>query len=802
MSVSIILADRSVGYGPQAGAVIIDDVRTCFAWLSKIKETSGDSTQSLTIVVRNAAAAQMLETLRGRPGIEFRESDARTELSRHWNCALPAQLTTEAIEVLKLLEIDKSPNENAISTILNRAYDTHIFSLPTLSAVEEVDLLHLLVRGHTYQPAEDSVEALLLVQLREWGKQGSRIASSLAKMPNSAPWYIALLVLRNYPLSVRHEAEEALQEVFDRRPEVSVDLLSRLSLEPRHLSSAIREPLERILRPHLLDLALSSYLKAVSGVLPIELEILAGRVADKPGAIDLAAAKATFAKLEAFFGLSILANIKQQWSAAEALNVSIEEITRGKKSDQAFAELASFYVHRYLSVKEVYGSSAQAAEQLLRWNEEYAEWLVGNYHRLIIAPEAIFATDQLRNRLKVLLENGKIPILWVIDGLAWPAFIHLQYAAEHAGLFLVGEPKASLAPIPTITEIGMTALISGESLSSFAYEHPNRSNWRIEREENFQRRYSHSRIGRANNPTQVNKILSMPASVYLLQTLMVDKYIHDHDFDKALFERFLDTYFEVQCQALAEAANYPHLQEHLHDLVIIVATDHGYTDLLRQEVARLPPEFAYESNLISIDEPHHCVIEVTLPSNDTHNGNILRTLLAENNWYVIEGEGFNLPKDAVWIVPKRQQRTRGGSLRVHGRPSLEETIVPIAEFSFYQQAALKLHLSIQGKLTKDMESKITLQVTNYETWVVKDVTVEIADLGIKTSIPEIRPDTTDAVITEARPKQSGNRRVIAQITSRGGPFQWEEILVSIEQSEAERLLGEDRVADFFDEEEL
>jgi hypothetical protein len=225
-------------------------------------------------------------------------------------------------------------------------------------------------------------------------------------------------------------------------------------------------------------------------------------------------------------------------------------------------------------------------------------------------------------------------------------------------------------------------------------------------------------------------------------------------------------------------------------------------DLLRQEGAHLPPEFAYESNLISIDEPHHCVIEVTLPPNDTHDGNILRTLLAENNWYVIEGEGFNLPKDAVWIVPKRQQRTRGGSLRVHGRPSLEETIVPIAEFSFYQQAALKLHLSIQGKLTKDVESKITLQVTNNETWVVKDVTVEIPDLGIKTSLSGIRPDTTDVVITEARPKQSGNRRVTAQITSRGGPFQWEEIPVSIEQSEAERLLGEDRVANFFDEEEL
>src|SRR5450755_206618 len=407
MSVSIILAYRSVGYNPQTGAVIIDDVRTCFAWLPKIKETSGDSTQSLTIVVRSAAVAQMLEALRDQPGIEFRESDARSELSRRWSCVLPAQLTTETIEVLNLLEIDKPPNENAIRTVLNRAYDTNIFLLPALSAVEEADLLHLLVRGHTYQPAEDSVEALLIVQLRDWGKQGSSLASALAEKPNNVAWYIALIALRNYPLAIKLEAEEVLKDDFGRKPEVNVDFLNRLSLESKHLSSTIREPLERNLHSHLMTLPLSNYLKVVSGVLPTELEILAERVADKPGVIDLAAAKAIFAKLEAFFGLSILAYIRQQWSAVEALNVSIEEVIRGKKSDQAFVELTDFYMHRYLPVKEVYGSSAQAAEQLLRWNEEYAEWLVGNYHRLIVAPEAIFATDLLRNRLKILLENGK-----------------------------------------------------------------------------------------------------------------------------------------------------------------------------------------------------------------------------------------------------------------------------------------------------------------------------------------------------------------------------------------------------------
>jgi hypothetical protein len=131
----------------------------------------------------------------------------------------------------------------------------------------------------------------------------------------------------------------------------------------------------------------------------------------------------------------------------------------------------------------------------------------------------------------------------------------------------------------------------------------------------------------------------------------------------------------------------------------------------------LSPALKIETDLLSIDAPHHCVLEVTLPEKATDDGRILREEL-DRDWYVLEGDGFGLPDGRTWKAPKRQQRTRGGALRVHGRPSLEETIVPLAEFTFYRSEPLKLQLTIQGRLIKEVEGQTTLQVMNYESWSV------------------------------------------------------------------------------------
>lgn len=801
MSLRVILAYQTDHSNVPVGARVISDLRACWTQLPEIEQVADDTTRSLTIVVTDPAVVSLLDYLRDRPGVEIREANTLAELAERWQCSLPGQLTAKAAETLRLFEVPRPPNGNALGTILQRAYNSGIFLLTSLTPSDEAELLSILMHGHAYPEVANTIENLMIRQLNLWGKQSSRLAEALVNKTGAAPWYMVLSILQNYPALVRQVIQDELVNTFGPCPSVSSEAINLLSLGPEHIPSIVRLPLELALGRHLLSIPIADYLDAVSGILSIELKVLAERVSETPGAIDLMAVKAVFAKLDTSQTTPLLRDLEEHWCVVDALSIDVEEITNRKSPERAFTELADFYVNHYLAVKTAYGHDPQGRERLFEWNEYYAAWLFRNYHLLTAAHKPIFAADQLSYRLGTLLNNNKLPILWIVDGLAWNAFLRMNLIAERTGLFSSGEAKACLAPIPTITEIGMTSLISGEPPSVLSRRYPKRSNWRSAREEIFQQRFPKAKIGKANSPTQILQTLAVPAPIYLLQTLAVDRYVHDDDLDEELFGAWLDVYFETQCRALAKAADYPHLRERHHDLVVLVATDHGYTNLLRPEVIQLSPALKIETDLLNIDAPHHCVLEVTLPEKAADDGRILREAL-DRDWYVLEGDEFGLPEGPTWIVPRRQQRTRGGAQRVHGRPSLEETIVPLAEFTFYHSQPLKLHLTLQGRLIKDVESQATLQVINYESWLVKDVAIEIPDLEIAARIPSIGPEATETVLVQARPKRSGNLKIRAKIATLGGPSQWTDLSISVQQNDAERLLGEDRVAKFFDEEEL
>jgi hypothetical protein len=773
----------------------------CWTQLPEIEQAANDVTRNITIVVTDPAVASMLDFLRDRPGVEIREANTLAELAERWQCSLPGQLTAKAAETLRLFEVPGPPNGNALGTILQHTYTSEVFLLTRLGPSDEAELLSVLVHGHAYPDVASTIESLLTRQLNIWGKQGSRLATDLANKTGIAPWYMILSILKSYPAPVRQAVQDELTSTFGPRPSVSTEAVNQFSLEPEHIPSVIKLPLELALHRHLLSTPIANYLDAISGILPIELKVLAERVSDTPGTVDLIAVKAAFTKLDNSQTAPILRDLEERWHVVDSLSFDIEEIVRKKSPARAFTDLADFYLNHYLGAKAAYRHDLQGRERLFEWNENYAAWLFHNYHLLTAAHEPIFAADQLSYRLRTLLNSNKIPILWIVDGLAWSAYLQMSLMAKRVGLFPSGEAKACLAPIPTITEIGMTSLISGEPPSVLSQRYPKRSNWRSAREEIFRQRYPQAKIGKANSPTQIRQTLATPAPIYLLQTLAVDRYVHDDDLDEELFGAWLDVYFEKQCRALTKAVDHPHLRERHRDLVVVVATDHGYTDLLRPGVAQLSPELKIETDLLSIDTPHHCVLEVTLPKKATDDGRILREALGRD-WYLLEGDSFGLPDGLTWIVSKLQQRTRGGALRVHGRPSLDETIVPLAEFTFYHTEPLKLHLTIQGRLIKDVKGQVNLQVTNYESWPVKDIMIHISDLEIASHIPSISPESRETVSVYAQPKRSGNLIVRAKIASLGGPFQWTDLPVSVEQSDAERLLGEDRVARFFDEEEF
>src|SRR5205823_1252406 len=115
-----------------------------------------------------------------------------------------------------------------------------------------------------------------------------------------------------------------------------------------------------------------------------------------------------------------------------------------------------------------------------------------------------------------------------------------------------------------------------------------------------------------------------------------DRQVHDPDFDGELLARWLDTYFESLCRALVEATDQGHLRERFDDLRLVVVTDHGWTDLLREGNARLPTELDAERRLWRLLSAHQGALEVILPGTDTEDGALLRRRLADD-WYVIEG---------------------------------------------------------------------------------------------------------------------------------------------------------------------
>src|SRR5258707_9451698 len=175
-----------------------------------------------------------------------------------------------------------------------------------------------------------------------------------------------------------------------------------------------------------------------------------------------------------------------------------------------------------------------------------------------------------------------------------------------------------------------------------------------------------------------------------------------------------------------DATDQGFLRERSADLVLVVVTDHGWTDLLRDGNERLPREFDAERHLWSVQSSHHGALEISLPPKDAEAGGLLRARLSDN-WFVIEGDKYGLPNGPVWLLPRLQRRAYGGAARIHGRPSLEETIVPLAEFSL-QSHGTAFMLIIQGRLVKGESGRAHLSVTNLSSWPARDVAIEMPDL--------------------------------------------------------------------------
>jgi hypothetical protein len=287
--------------------------------------------------------------------------------------------------------------------------------------------------------------------------------------------------------------------------------------------------------------------------------------------------------------------------------------------------------------------------------------------------------------------------------------------------------------------------------------------------------------------------------VWVLHTLVVDRLVHDPDVASGLLSAWLDVYFDELWQSLVDAVAVSLPDERRPDIRMMVATDHGYTELFRDEPVRAPVGLSAIDATARVSGRHRRCLQ--LEPNAAGLGAEARAHVADD-WFVLEGERYGLPDESIWLVPREQRATAAGTVRAHGGASLDETLVPVASFVFQSRSTPQLILTLEGRLAAGSASPATLTLANIGTRAIRGVTVRIPDVHATVAIERIGPEEVVARPVSVLAERSGSLDVSATVSAVGEPRQTLTLRLYVDPTEAERLLGDDRLGSFFGEDGL
>lgn len=797
MSVDVLVAAPETVYPP--AAVIVPDHA---AWLRNygvIRAAAGDPDQRLQVVVAEACLPAVQADLDGLAGVNVRFLSPRTELARLWRQTVPAVLTDAAIVSLRLTELVPAPHADLGAFVLAQAYGhahLDLFTAPSLDGAAETRLVWLLLAPPACpDEARGAVDGLLRARLDLWRRHGSLIAAELA-LDTSAAAEIALRsILAQYPADVRRDVLRTWP-----RPEArgGTQSVVRLPDDPGYarLPAPFGVRLDAALRSRLADMVGPGYLDQVSGVVPAELDVLSRADGSLLRGLDADAIRDRFVALGSASVEAAIIDIK--------LAIRTEHLPTGDQLERAFVDgqfdrVVSFFRGHYLPLKERLAGHPAARERLIEWNEAYTRWLTGSYPRLLGrrgSPASPFAADVLHETITACLDAGGTPIVLLIDGLGWSAYMRLVAAAERNGISIAGE-RLALAALPTVTSVAMTNLVAGVELEVIASSDPGRAPSAELRRDAFRDRYRGAVFGGAGSADQVADALGQPAPVWVLHTLVVDRLVHDPDAADGLLGAWLDAYFDELWPALSDAIAKHIPAERREDVRIIVGTDHGYTDLLREGPARAPTSVTAIDASIQVAGRHRRCLQ--LAAGRAGLSSEARAHI-DTEWFLLEGERYGLPAGSAWIVPREQRAITSGVHRTHGGASLDETLVPVASFVPRSLSAPQIAITVDGRIVAGSPSSASLTIANLSGRILRDLTVRISSLGATVAVERIEADGVVARPVTVLADRSGQIQVNATVSALGEPRQSVAVVVSVNPSEAERLLGDDRLGGFFGEE--
>ena len=765
----------------------------------RIEEAARSQEQALTVVVRDPALAQHLDGYKVSYPVNVSEesADLVAQLAKREG-ELPADIDEDIVLAGDLLG-NLRPTELTITDwILNRLFGIDSFGCPTLDKMGEIRLLcalcqdrKLLCKPFVLHHLQDSLAA--------WERTGSVLAGWLCKHGTLAANAVLVgRLLAGYPNAVFRQALRDRELVPDVPPGPLPDLPLLAMPHPSDIPTHLVDRLDTLVHDVLINLPLRQYLACVSGALKVELDILVARLKDEVDVIPLGQIRDRFGSLIETGHAGELSELESSWAVKRQL---VFPPTDGRV-DETWRRIVDFFEGHFLPVWRAARTSSDMGlkERLIEVDEQYTDWLVKHFFELSLLPSSPLADRVAHRNIQRYTREG-VRVVWlVIDGASWNALTdHLESALQEQGAHTT-KLEPCIAALPTITDVAMLSLVS-LSPTETVYSASDQGLWkrisarsRKDREQAFHSQFPDGVYKVVRNGRDVIQALGEESGIYCLIYGEVDALLHKNS-DSNLFEKYQKSAIEDLIRWVFDALKTTDAYARSSaGIRLLVTTDHGWTDNLRNEAVGVP-QYLMQDGLVEVSHNRILVL-----CEDYLNPSVQDSL--ESDWYILSGSRFRLPQQLTYLLPRQLAPIASGSTRLHGGASMLETIVPIVEVAVSQPAWATLVARLEAvNLVAASAGQARLIVKNPNDRDIEDAIVRIDALQVWQQVGPLPREQTVAFDLSAVPLTSGAFKVEGVLeyeviaVKRRDAF---EATITVQPSEQERMTGKHLADELFD----
>ncbi len=330
----------------------------------------------------------------------------------------------------------------------------------------------------------------------------------------------------------------------------------------------------------------------------------------------------------------------------------------------SIVEWLKWITNSYMPYYNWLDALAQRDATVARYAFIFADWLYENFVRLKNGASQYFAFDALYQERELMLVQGTITLITIVDNLNYSYFDELkrQFLQQH---FVLEEVRPLLSLVPTATEVGKAALIAGTGdqidFANTDYASLVGKVWGAT--------LPGRKMKYLQNIGELQQERSLTHDVYFLNYLPIDEALHEDSRDTGRLHT--DVAHEYLASLAKELASFARRFQIEHRLLVYVISDHGSTRIPQDVVNIIDQKFFKK---LAIKNHHRF-----LPVDDE----VFATLpqVVGTQCYLIDRRKFKTNHN--YLIARQYYRfmQTQANFYVHGGLTPEEVVVPFARFT-------------------------------------------------------------------------------------------------------------------------